>query len=370
MKLKLATTIIATLTFAVVFAQSPVTVITTDGLKISGTIIQRGEDFIRIKLSEGVTRIIYNNTITSIDETRANSISFTSIPSKMKPGETRKAVAEACPEEAGYKISFASSNPNVATIDANGLIRAISSGETTITAKADNVKCSQRIIVVSKEATNERARYATAHIVQKSKPAKEPKPVKIFEPVKRRFEMSAEIATAIEYWQTDKPWGRATLSYVSITPSFILGYRFNQILYIGGGIGFSKMVGMHSVFHVLDPYKSINLTIPNFNVNIFATARTYFTKKLTEKRVSPFAALSLGGHFSNNSGLLINPQIGISIRTSKHKNNSIYLALGFNGQTLKYETYDENLYYENYSSYIGKVNKFEYGFDFRIGYTF
>lgn len=268
MKLKLATTIIATLTFAVVFAQSPVTVITTDGLKISGTIIQRGEDFIRIKLSEGVTRIIYNNTITSIEELDALPASY----------------------------------------------------------------------------------YETPY----EKP----------EPIKRRFEMSAEFGTSIVYAQFKQPV-KYIFRTVNIMPSFIMGYRFNHMLFVGGGVGISSEVNHHQ-YRTRYAERICQL----LDVNIFATLRVYYPNTMATNKISPFAALSLGGHFSNNSGLLINPQIGISIRTSKHKNNSIYLALGFNGQTLKYETYDENLYYENYSSYIGKVNKFEYGFDFRIGYTF
>lgn len=366
MKLKLATTIIATLTFAVVFAQSPVTVITTDGLKISGTIIQRGEDFIRIKLSEGVTRIIYNNTITSIDETRANSISFTSIPSKMKPGETRKAVAEACPEEAGYKISFASSNPEVATIDANGLIRAISSGETTITAKTDNVKCSQSIIVVSKDDPEEKIKYDTTKNV---KPSKKPKPARIFEPVKKRFEMSAEVATSIAFGQINKQLGNVSFGYINIAPTLIMGYRFNQTLFIGGGIGVSYQCG--KTYDTDYGGENIRAIIPVLDANIFVTARTYFSKKLTEKKVSPFAALSFGGHFSESSGLLVNPQIGINIRTREHKNNSLYISFGFNGQTIKYEEitrtwFDDRDYHTN----INKGNKFVSGFDIHIGYTF
>lgn len=365
MKLKLTTAIIATLTFAAAFAQHPVTVTTTDGLEISGTITQRSEEFIRIKLSEGITRIIYNNTIASIEEAKVRSISFSRIPWRMKTGESRMAVAETSPKEASYKISFTSSNPEIATIDTNGLIRALSSGETTIIAKADNAVCEQPIIVVSAETS-----HAAVRPTRIPKPAKEPKQAKIFEPIKRRFEMSAELATSIEYWETNKPWGNATLCYTSLTSSFIMGYRHNQTLFIGGGIGFSKMVDSHSSFDT-DENKTINLSIPNFDVNIFATLRTYFSKKLTEKRVSPYAALSIGGYFSDKSGLLVNPQIGINIRTREHNNDSLYIALGFNGQTFKYEEITKTRFDDrDYRVDIDKGNKFAYGFDFRIGYTF
>lgn len=370
MKLKLSVAIIATLTFAAAFAQHPVTVTTTDGLEISGTITQRSEEFIRIKLSEGITRIIYNNKIASIEEAKVRSISFSRIPWRMKTGESRMVVAETSPKEAGYKISFTSSNPEVATIDANGLIKALSSGVTTIIAKADNAACSERIIVVSKDEPEEKTKYNATRTIQKTKPAKEPKQAKIFEPIKRRFEMSAEFATSIEYWKTNEPWGNATLCYASLTSSFIMGYRHNQTLFIGGGIGFSKMADSHSSFDT-DENKTINLSIPNFDVNIFATLRTYFTKKLTEKRVSPFAAFSLGGHFSASSGLLVNPQIGINIRTREHNNDSLYIAFGFNGQTIKYEEITKTRFDDrDYHTNIDKGNKFAYGFDFRIGYTF
>ena len=370
MKLKLSVAIIATLTFAAAFAQHPVTVTTTDGLEISGTTTQRSEEFIRIKLSEGITRIIYNNKIASIEEAKVRSISFSRIPWRMKTGESRMVVAETSPKEAGYKISFTSSNPEVATIDANGLIKALSSGVTTIIAKADNAACSERIIVVSKDEPEEKTKYNATRTIQKTKPAKEPKQAKIFEPIKRRFEMSAEFATSIEYWKTNEPWGNATLCYASLTSSFIMGYRHNQTLFIGGGIGFSKMADSHSSFDT-DENKTINLSIPNFDVNIFATLRTYFTKKLTEKMVSPFAALSIGYYFSDKSGLLVNPHIGINIRTREHNNNSLYIAFGFNGQTFKYEEITKTRFDDrDYHTDIDKGNKFAYGFDFRIGYTF
>lgn len=369
MKLKLTTAIIATLTFAAAFAQRPVTVTTTDGLQISGTITQRSEEFIRIKLSEGVTRIIYNNTITSIEEIKARSISFSRIPLKIKTGESRMAVAETSPKEAGYKISFTSSNPEVATIDANGLIKALSIGETTIIAKADNAVCEQPIIVVSAETS-----HAAVRPTRIPKPAKEPKQAKIFEPIKRRFEMSAEIATSVLYCHFNKPnVCILNYQYYDITPSLIMGYRFNQTLFIGGGIGVSYNVDVsgHGIYYSNANYYDLYTIWDRFNANIFATVRTYFSKELTEKRVSPFAAFSLGGHFSASSGLLVNPQIGINIRTREHNNDSLYIAFGFNGQTIKYEEITKTRFDDrDYHTNIDKGNKFAYGFDFRIGYTF
>ena len=47
-------------------------------------------------------------------------------------------------------VTWSSSNPNVATVDANGLVTAVSKGETTITVQSENGKCSDSCKVTVK----------------------------------------------------------------------------------------------------------------------------------------------------------------------------------------------------------------------------
>lgn len=77
------------------------------------------------------------------------SINFTSV------GATANLKATLAPKNANWRtaITFSSSNPAVATVDANGVVRAVgSSGSATITARSRNGKTSTATVKVSVEA--------------------------------------------------------------------------------------------------------------------------------------------------------------------------------------------------------------------------
>lgn len=65
-------------------------------------------------------------------------------------------------------------------------------------------------------------------------------------------------------------------------------------------------------------------------------------------------------------GMLVNPQIGVNVRTSPK--GSIYVTAGFNGQTMP--TRGHGIYGpDNYEPAPIK-SEFQYGIDVHIGFTF
>ena len=66
--------------------------------------------------------------------TQVSSLSFSSTPSSLAPGQTHKLQVKAFPADADepYTLVFASSKPEVATVDAQGTVTAIKDGQTVI----------------------------------------------------------------------------------------------------------------------------------------------------------------------------------------------------------------------------------------------
>lgn len=67
----------------------------------------------------------------------------------LKTGETRKYYVKQSPEGAGYELEWSSSDQNVATVDEEGLVEAVGSGETfiSVNAKGTPYKSSCKITV-------------------------------------------------------------------------------------------------------------------------------------------------------------------------------------------------------------------------------
>ena len=107
---------------------------------------------------------------------------------------------------------------------------------------------------------------------------------KITKSQKQGFQQVAEILGGLEL--EEQPL--ACIQYIA-------GYRFNNTVFVGGGIG-----GGYA------------------QAQIFANAKFYFTST----RVQPTAELSVGGAFGNEEGLdaLITPHLGINITTSSRLN--------------------------------------------------
>lgn len=162
-------------------------------------------------------------------------------------------------------------------------------------------------------------------------------------------------------------------SYPSVGISYTAGYKFNNQIYLGGGVGANLNIdGGQAIRSVLEQDSFNSFLNPCLiSVPVFV----YFRANFIDRRCSPFFAISAGGNFSpkqtlildlynvqySTIGAFINPQLGVNFRTTTK--TSVYLALGFQGFTaplcFKYTGYNAML-----------RSAFGYGVDLHFGFTF
>lgn len=114
---------------------------------------QSGERWDKVILENGIIGYIYQSYLTEVPAIEIEKIDIFIDNSTIQKGDIKQLQVKISPEEAsGHKVTFSSSNPKVATIDDKGSIQAISSGETIITAKAEEnlVQSQIKINVYSK----------------------------------------------------------------------------------------------------------------------------------------------------------------------------------------------------------------------------
>ena len=160
--------------------------------------------------------------------------------------------------------------------------------------------------------------------------------------------------------------------YPTVGVSYTAGYKFNNQIYLGGGVGVNLNVhGGQAIREVGAVYNNEILNPSLISVPVFA----YFRANLIDRRCSPFFAISAGSNLSpkqtllldlydvkyNTIGAFVNPQLGINFRTTTK--TSIYFAVGFQGFTapscIKYTGYNATF-----------RSAFGYGLDFHFGLTF
>ena len=114
---------------------------------------QSGERWDKVILENGIIGYIYQTYVTETSPIQIESIDISIDNSTIQKGERKQLKISILPQEASdHKVLYSSSNPNVATVDDNGNIQAISSGETVITVKAEenSVQNQLKITVYSK----------------------------------------------------------------------------------------------------------------------------------------------------------------------------------------------------------------------------
>ena len=149
--------------------------------------------------------------------------------------------------------------------------------------------------------------------------------------------------------------------------NYIGGYRFNNYLFVGAGVGAEFPFGRYILFDHVSLTRGT--TFP-----VFAHVRANFLNR----RCSPFFALSAGARFMipqeisismnpdvyykyNYISAFVNPQLGVNFRVTPK--TSIYLSVGVNGYT------EEELSAINYYQVLCKPRYF-LGFDLHLGVTF
>ena len=99
---------------------------------------QQGERWDKVILENGIIGYIFQQYVTELPDVEIESIDVSIDNTTIQKGEKAQLKVTILPEEANtHKVIYSSSNSNVATVDDNGIIHAISSGTTTITVKAE-----------------------------------------------------------------------------------------------------------------------------------------------------------------------------------------------------------------------------------------
>ncbi|MDE6652033.1 MAG: Ig-like domain-containing protein, partial [Paramuribaculum sp.] len=119
------------------------------------TAIAKGEAVITAKTTNGLTatcRLTVVEHIVIVTPVNPESISLNLTEAELIEGESVKLTATVAPDDADDRsVSWTSDNPAVATVDADGLVTAVSQGETTVTATTSNSLAASCRITVVKE---------------------------------------------------------------------------------------------------------------------------------------------------------------------------------------------------------------------------
>ena len=132
--------------------------------------------------------------------------------------------------------------------------------------------------------------------------------------------------------------------------SMVNGYRFNDYLYLGVGVGYEYLNGLyyHSYNSIGKGSSSSYDSKSTQNIiQLYARAKVNFTNA----KISPFASFDLGNSFNLDStdeikmanGLFFEPAIGCDFKINDKQ--TFYFAFGYSSQHYEYEfthatTYD------------------------------
>ncbi len=114
---------------------------------------QSGDKWDKVILENGIVGYIYQAYVTEIPPVQIENINLNIDNTTLQKGETKTLQVTILPKEANsHKVIFTSSNLKVATVDNNGNIKAVGSGEAVITVKAEenNIQSQINIKVYSK----------------------------------------------------------------------------------------------------------------------------------------------------------------------------------------------------------------------------
>lgn len=194
---------------------------------------------------------------------------------------------------------------------------------------------------------------------------------KLAEKMERREQWSETqkgYASIVEYESFTDFRGRANFSNSGV--KYIAGYKFNNQLFLGAGLGVN--LNYHSAMvDNSQPSDGCYLNPSLISLPIFA----YFRVNILNRRCSPFIAVAGGASFSPNQTIhfmvgdakhsnlspFINPQLGINFRISTYQ--SIYLAAGLQCRAAPYV-----VEYTGYNVTLKPV--FCYGLTLQLGFMF
>lgn len=109
---------------------------------------QSGERWDKVRLDNGIIGYIFATYLTEVPPVQIEKIDLRIDNTTLQKGETKQLQVTISPQEASsHKVNYQSSNPSVASVDDQGNIHAIRSGETTITVKAEENDVQNQITI-------------------------------------------------------------------------------------------------------------------------------------------------------------------------------------------------------------------------------
>lgn len=136
-------------------------------------------------------------------------------------------------------------------------------------------------------------------------------------------------------------------SKFSIGITMINGYRFNNCLFIGAGVGYEYFNALYSTSH---EYISKGNSISTQDYYGKSMLRLFGRVKanLTKTKVSPYFAGDVGycidfnaNDWGSTSGIMFEPQFGLDFKLPE--NIGLYAAVGYRGQNNTYTAFDLTL---------------------------
>ncbi len=117
--------------------------------------INSGERWDKVVLESGIIGYIFQDYLEVVSNVQIESITLSLDNTVLEKGERKQLQVKILPEDASnHKVTYTSSNKRVASIDDKGSIRAISSGETTITVKASENSVQSQINITVHSGVN------------------------------------------------------------------------------------------------------------------------------------------------------------------------------------------------------------------------
>lgn len=161
--------------------------------------------------------------------------------------------------------------------------------------------------------------------------------------------------------------GLDNTSKYSFGLTMINGYRFNDYLFLGAGLGYEYFQALYYTSHRYnESYKSY---VPKSLIKLGLRAKV----NLSKGNVSPFFSFDFGGALqvgsnskhSSATGIYYEPAFGIDFKFNGSK-NGFYVMLGYHSQSNKYEYFNLDLFDVEQSIEHKNANLF----DIKIGFKF
>lgn len=112
-----------------------------------GTVVGVSPGSTTIRVSSGMITRTVQVTVTD-DRIELTSLSLDPKDNKMKVGDEKTLTTTRVPADAGAVVEYASSNPEIATVDSNGKVVAVGPGSAVITASSGSLSDSVNVTVI------------------------------------------------------------------------------------------------------------------------------------------------------------------------------------------------------------------------------